>query len=106
MKRTATTNYRDMTTDQAAGALQEYLDERGPARGRLLERLVADGQNPAVLLDGTPESLVPLWRWMLSRFTRARTPAALLTRPWRFGRSCLHGNGTCPGNSRSCLWTR
>lgn len=70
MKRAVIINYREMTPAQAAGALQEYLDERGPALVRLRERLVADGQDPAVVLDGTPESLVPLWRWMLSRFTR------------------------------------
>ncbi|AOT04340.1 hypothetical protein [Arthrobacter sp. U41] len=70
------TNYRDFSEARAAAALQEYLDERGPALERLRERLLADGQNPAVLLDGTPESLVPLWRWMLSRLTRQDAPGA------------------------------
>ena len=70
------TNYRDFSEARAAAALQEYLDERGPALERLRERLVADGQDPAVVLDGTPESLVPLWRWMLSRFTRQDAPGA------------------------------
>ena len=70
------TNYRDLTKTEAAAALQEFLDERGPALERLRERLVADGQDPAALLDGTPESLVPLWRWLLSRLTSLDTSGA------------------------------
>jgi hypothetical protein len=70
------TNYLDLSEAKAAAALQEFLDERGPALERLRERLVADGHDPAVFLDGTPESLVPLWRWMLSRFTRLDAPGA------------------------------
>ncbi len=70
------TNYLDLSKAKAAAALQEFLDERGPALERLREQLVADGQDPAALLDGTPESLVPLWRWMLSRFTSLDTPGA------------------------------
>lgn len=71
------TKYRDMTSAQAAAALQEYLDERGPVLVLLRECLVADGQDPVVSLDGTPESLVPLWRWMLSRFTRQVADGAI-----------------------------
>ena len=70
------TNYLDLSKAKAAAALQEFLDERGPALERLRECLVADGQDPAALLDGTPESLVPLWHWMLSRFTRLDAPGA------------------------------
>jgi hypothetical protein len=70
------TNYLNLSTDQAAAALQEYLDERGPALERLRERLAADDQDPAVFLDGTPGSLPPLWRWMLSRFTSVDDPGA------------------------------
>ena len=70
------TNYRDLTKAEAAAALQEFLDERGPALSRLRERLVADGQDPAALLDGTPESFVPLWRWLLSRLTGPDAPGA------------------------------
>ena len=69
-----TTNYLHLSKAKAGAALQEFLDERGPALERLREILVADGQDPASLLDGTPESLVPLWRWMLSRFTDLDTP--------------------------------
>ena len=70
------TSYLNLGKVKAVAALQEFLDERGPALERLRERLVADGQDPAALLDGTPESLVPLWRWMLSRFTDLDTPGA------------------------------
>lgn len=70
------TNYRDLTKTEAAAALQEFLDERASALSRLRERLVADGQGPAALLDGTPESLVPLWRWVLSRLTVVDAPGA------------------------------
>lgn len=70
------TNYLNLSKAQAAAAFQEYLDERGPALERLRERLVADGQDPAVFLDGTPGSLTPLWRWMLSRFTGVDDPGA------------------------------
>lgn len=70
------TDYLNLSKAEAAAALQEYLDERGPALERLRERLAADGRDPAVFLDGTPESLVPLWRWMLSRFTDLDAPGA------------------------------
>jgi hypothetical protein len=81
------TNYLNLSKAQAAAALQEYLDERGPALERLRERLAADGQNPAVFLDGTTGSLVPLWRWMLSRFTSRDTlgatdPASVPRQAW------------------------
>jgi hypothetical protein len=56
------TNYRDLTQAKTGAAHQEFLDERGPALAQLLERLLADGQDPDALLDGTFESLVPLWR--------------------------------------------
>ena len=71
------TNYRDLTKSEAAAALKEFLDERSPALARLRERLVADGQDPAALLDGTAESFVPLWRWMLSRLTGPDAPGAV-----------------------------
>ncbi|KRE50928.1 hypothetical protein ASG92_26260 [Arthrobacter sp. Soil736] len=78
------TNYRDLTKPEAAAALQEFLDEREPALARLRELLVADGQDPAALLDGTPESFVPLWRWLLSRLNGPDAPGA--TDPASMGR--------------------
>ncbi|MET3922940.1 hypothetical protein [Arthrobacter sp. UYEF20] len=41
-----------MTKAQAA-ALQEFLDERGPALEGRRERLPAEGQDPSAFLDGT-----------------------------------------------------
>lgn len=69
-------NYLNMTKAQSEAAFQEYLEERGPALQRLRQALVADGQDPDVLLDGTVESLVPLWRWVLAHLTRADNPGA------------------------------
>ena len=65
-----------MTKKQSEAAYQEYLDERAPALERLWEALAADGQDPDVLLDGSVESLVPLWRWILAHLTRADDPGA------------------------------
>lgn len=60
----------------AATALQEFLNERGPALARLRKYLSDDGPRPEKLLDGSVESLVPLWRWMLSRFALRGAPGA------------------------------
>jgi hypothetical protein len=62
-------DYISMTKKQSEAAFREYLDERGPALDRLREALAADGQDPDGLLDGTVESLVPLWRWILAHLT-------------------------------------
>lgn len=70
------THYLNMTASQAASALQELLDEREAALERLKEHLLAEGQDPAVHLDGTVDSLVPLWRWIVSRLTGPRAEGA------------------------------
>lgn len=62
-------NYISMTKKQSEDAFREYLKERGPALERLREALAADGQDPDALLDGSVESLVPLWRWILAHLT-------------------------------------
>ncbi|WP_457974187.1 hypothetical protein [Arthrobacter sp. D1-17] len=62
-------DYINMTKKQSESAFREYLDERGPALERLREALVADGQDPDAILDGSIESLVPLWRWILAHLT-------------------------------------
>ena len=48
------TNYRDFSEAKAAAALQEYLDERGPALARLRERLgwVGARVSPATPISG------------------------------------------------------
>lgn len=70
------THYLDLTKAKSEAAFQEYLDERGPAFARLREALVADGQDPDTLLDGTVESLIRLWRWILSHLTGPEAPGA------------------------------
>lgn len=69
-------HYINMTKAKSEAAFQEYQDERAPALVRLRDALAADGQDPDVLLDGTVESLVPLWRWILSRLTGPDAPGA------------------------------
>jgi hypothetical protein len=69
-------DYINMAKAKSEAAFREYLDERGPALERLREALRADGQDPATFLDGSIESLVPLWRWILSHLTRAEDPGA------------------------------
>jgi hypothetical protein len=70
------THYLDLTKAKSEAAFQEYLDERGPALERLREALRADSQDPDALLDGTVDSLVPLWRWILSHLTGPEAPGA------------------------------
>ncbi|WP_416954848.1 hypothetical protein ACNKF0_21795 [Nocardioides sp. T5] len=56
------TPYAHLTEQQAAAALEEFLEER-PAALRHLELAVGD----AVELDRSVESLGPLWVWMKER---------------------------------------
>lgn len=67
-------NYINMTKMQSADAFREYLEERGPALERLREALAADGQDPDAMLDGSVESLIPLWRWILAHLTAFDAP--------------------------------
>lgn len=77
---TAYIDYLKMTKKQSESVFQEYLGERGPALERLRQALTAGGQNPDALLDGSIDSLVPLWRWILSRLTGPDAPGRLLLR--------------------------
>lgn len=61
------TYYRTMTKRQAAKALEEYLTERPAALHRLRDELAADGLDPEAVLEGTPESLARVWRWVAAR---------------------------------------
>jgi hypothetical protein len=56
------TSYADLSEQQAAAALEEFLAER-PAALRHLEDEVGD----TVALDGSVVSLGPLWRWLKPR---------------------------------------
>jgi hypothetical protein len=63
-----------MTKAQSEAAFQEYLNERQPALERLRQALADNSQDPDALLDGSIESPVPLWRWILAHATGADAP--------------------------------
>jgi hypothetical protein len=69
------TNYWSLSDAEAAAALQEFLDERGPALERFRQALEADGQDLDVVLDDTVKSLRPLWSWVMSVVTERETEA-------------------------------
>ncbi|MDR6415603.1 hypothetical protein [Pseudarthrobacter sulfonivorans] len=76
--------YEDLTKQEAAAALKEFLAERDPALAGLRQRLGADGQEH--MLDGTVESLVQVWRWAKSRLLTQQpgqeTPSGGSTPTW------------------------
>jgi hypothetical protein len=51
-----------MKKQEAAAVLAEFLDERPQALEHLIQ-LLAERSEDTVNLDGTVESLIPLWRW-------------------------------------------
>ena len=67
--------YAKMNKEEAAAALHEFLDERPRAREHLTGYL-AEHSADAVNLDGTVDSLIPLWRWVKSVLTE-RTPESM-----------------------------
>jgi hypothetical protein len=69
-------NYINMSKAQSEAAFQEYLEERQPALARLRAALAADGQDADAMLDGTINSLVPLWQWILSHLAGPDVPGA------------------------------
>lgn len=70
-------SYAKMSKQAAAAALQEFLEERPPALEHLTRSLAARAEEN-VNLDGTVESLVPLWRWVKSVLTERTTETAEL----------------------------
>lgn len=71
--------YMSMTKRQAAATLEEFLAERPAALEKLRAELTADDPDPDTLLDDTPASLTPLWRWVAPRlmaFEDEETPFA------------------------------
>ncbi|GEO96650.1 hypothetical protein [Kocuria turfanensis] len=64
----ATSLYEWMTVEEAADALHRYLAERAPALDRLREALARHGRDPKRVLNGSPESVAPLWQWLNTRF--------------------------------------
>lgn len=64
-------HYMTMTDRQAAAAFDEHLAERPAALEHLRAELTADAQDANGLLDGSRESLTPLWRWLAERILAA-----------------------------------
>ena len=64
--------FEKMKKQEAAAALQEFLDERPRALENLNQNL-GQHSDHAVSLDGTVESLIPLWRWVKSVLTERTT---------------------------------
>jgi hypothetical protein len=71
----AVKSYEKMSKQEASAALQEFLDER-PRALENLTRYPAEHPVDTVNLDGTVESLVPLWRWAKSVLTERTTETA------------------------------
>lgn len=67
--------YATMKKQEAAAALQEFLEER-PHALEHLTRDLAGHSDGTVKLDGTVESLVPLWRWVKSVVSERTTETA------------------------------
>lgn len=68
-------SYEKMNKQKAAAALHEFLEERPRALERLTRHL-AEHSADTVKLDGTVESLIPLWRWVKSVLTERTTDTA------------------------------
>ena len=68
-------SYAKMSKQEAAAALHEFLEERPRALEHLTRSLAARAEEN-VTLDGTVESLVPLWRWVKSVLTERTTETA------------------------------
>lgn len=67
-------SYKRMSKREAVAALQEFLDER-PQALEHLTRSLAKRSEGTVNLDGTAESLTPLWRWVKTVLTERTTEA-------------------------------
>ena len=68
-------SYAKMKKQEAAAALHEFLEER-PRALEHLTRYLAEHSEDTVNLDGTVESLIPLWRWVKSVLTERTTETA------------------------------
>jgi hypothetical protein len=67
--------YEKMDKQESAAALQEFLEERPRALEHLARHLAKHSED-TVSLDGTVESLIPLWRWVKSVLTEQTTETA------------------------------
>ncbi|GGG44147.1 hypothetical protein GCM10011374_03090 [Kocuria dechangensis] len=65
----ATMLYESMTPAQAADALDAFIAERPAALKQLRSTSAAHGGDPERMLDGSLDSVAPLWAWLTDRFT-------------------------------------
>ena len=68
-------SYEKMSKQEAAAALQEFLNER-PRALKNLARHLTEHPDDTVTLDGTVESLITLWRWAKSVLTERTAETA------------------------------
>lgn len=59
--------YESMTQAEAAGALEEFRTERPAGLVHLASALAGHGLDPEVVLDGTVDSVAPVWEWITAR---------------------------------------
>jgi hypothetical protein len=71
--------YEDMTPAQAADALDEFLAERGPALQHLCSTMAGHGLHLDTLLDGSVNSVGPVWQWITTRADEHGTDPRSLT---------------------------
>ncbi|GGI08713.1 hypothetical protein [Egicoccus halophilus] len=58
-----TTPFDELPPAEADAIVARFVAARPQALADLRDRLVTDGQDPDALLDGSVDSLVPLWAW-------------------------------------------
>ncbi|MEX5265778.1 hypothetical protein RF640_17310 [Kocuria sp. CPCC 205231] len=78
--------YESMTQSQAADALEEFRTERPAGLAHLRSVLAAHGLDPQMMLDGTVDSLAPVWEWITARASEYGVdPRSLAQDPTRPG---------------------
>lgn len=63
--------YEWMDAHQAAEALDEYLAELEPSLVHLRSVMAGHGRDPEKMLDGSLDSVAPLWMWLTDRFAES-----------------------------------
>jgi hypothetical protein len=62
--------FSELEPAEAEAVVARFVDGRPQALARLRDRLAADGQDVRTVLDGSVESLVPLWAWIKAALRR------------------------------------
>lgn len=78
--------YEWMTQSEAAEALEEFLTERPAGLAHLRSVLAGHGLDPEVVLDGTVDSVAPVWEWITAQIAAyGADPRSLEQDPTRPG---------------------